>query len=73
MNLFSGLTQKNPINNNNNDLFSSLTGNSNTNTINILSQYSPYQINIDQFGKALQKKIHIISILIFLLLKLFMK
>ena len=60
MNLFSGLTQKNPINNNNNDLFSSLTGNSNTNTINLLSQYPPYQINIDQFGKALQKKIHMI-------------
>ena len=58
MNLFVGLTHNNPINNNNNDLFSSLTpinnnnndlfssltGNSNTNTINISSQYSPYQI-----------------------------
>ena len=42
MNLFVGLTHT--INNNNNDLFSSLTGNSNTNTINISSQYSPYQI-----------------------------
>ena len=46
MNLFGVLTQNNPINNNNNNnvLFSSLTGNSNTNTINISSQYSPYQI-----------------------------
>ncbi len=60
MNLFVGLTHNNPINNNNNDLFSSLTGNSNTNTINISSQYSPYQINTDQFGKILQKKIHMI-------------
>ena len=62
MNLFGVLTQNNPINNNNNNnvLFSSLTGNSNTNTINISSQYSPYQINTDQFGKILQKKIHMI-------------
>ena len=56
MNLFVGLTHNNPINNNNNDLFSSLTGNSNTNTINISSQYSPYQINTDQFGKICRRR-----------------
>ena len=58
MNLFGGLTQNNPNTNvtsnpSNNDIFASLSGGTASNTFNISSQsqYTPYQINTDQFGE----------------------
>ena len=58
MNLFGGLTQNNPNTNvtsnpSNNDIFASLSGGTSSNTFNISSQsqYTPYQINTDQFGE----------------------
>ena len=61
MNLFGGLTTNNPApsnTNNNNDIFASLSGGNTSNIFNnnnLKSQYTPYQINTDQFGEMWEK------------------